>query len=37
MRKYKETHYLLDENKIKQYFEFEETLAWLHRFVKSFL
>ena len=37
VRKYKETHYLLDENKIKQYFEFEETLAWLHRFVKSFL
>ena len=36
-RKYKEQKYALDENVIKQYFEYENTLSWLHSFVKDFL
>jgi len=37
VRKYKEEKYSLDENEIKQYFEYEHTLTWLHSFVKEFL
>ena len=37
VRKYKEEKYALDENEIKQYFEFENTLSWLHAFVKEFM
>jgi peptidyl-dipeptidase Dcp len=36
VRKYKEEKYSLDENEIKQYFEYEHTLVWLHSFVKDF-
>ena len=36
VRKYKEEKYSLDENEIKQYFEYEHTLVWLHSFVKEF-
>jgi Zn-dependent oligopeptidase len=36
VRKYKEEKYALDENEIKQYFEYEHTLVWLHSFVKDF-
>jgi oligopeptidase A len=35
-RKYKEKKYALHENVIKQYFEYENTLSWLHSFVKDF-
>ena len=36
VRKYKKEHYDLNENKIKEYFEFEHVLSWLHEFVKNF-
>lgn len=35
-RKYKEEKFALDEEKLKQYFEFENTLTWLHDFAKRF-
>ncbi len=35
-RKYKEEKYSLNENEVKQYFEYENTLSWLHAFVKDF-
>lgn len=36
-RKYKEEKYALNEEELKQYFEFESVLQWLHDFVFKFL
>ncbi len=36
-RKYKEEKYALNEEELKQYFEFESVLKWLHQFVSNFL
>ena len=36
-RKYKEEQYALNDEEIKQYFEFESVLKWLHSFVFKFL
>ena len=36
-RKYKEEQYALNEEELKQYFEFESVLKWLHSFVFKFL
>lgn len=36
-RKYKEEKYALNEEELKQYFEFESVLKWLHDFVFTFL
>jgi oligopeptidase A len=35
-RKFKKEKYDLREDVIKQYFEYENTLSWLHSFVKDF-
>jgi Zn-dependent oligopeptidase len=35
-RKFKKEKYDLREDEIKQYFEYENTLSWLHSFVKDF-
>lgn len=35
-RKYKEEKFSLDEEKLKNYFEFESTLKWLHDFADRF-
>ena len=35
-RKYKEEHYSIDEEKLREYFEFEYVLSRLHNFVKDF-
>jgi peptidyl-dipeptidase Dcp len=35
-RKYKEEHYSIDEEKLREYFEFEHVLSRLHNFVKNF-
>ena len=34
-RKYKQDHYHIDEEKLKEYFEFEQVLSYLHHFVKD--
>ena len=34
-RKYKQDHYHIDEEKLKEYFEFEQVLSYLHHFVKG--
>lgn len=34
-RKYKQDHYHIDEEKLKEYFEFEQVLSYLHYFVKD--
>lgn len=36
-RKYKEEQYALNDEELKQYFEFESVLKWLHSFVFKFL
>jgi oligopeptidase A len=36
-RKYKEEKYKLDEKELKKYFEFNNVLEYLHKFVKEFL
>lgn len=36
VRKYKQKYYSIDEEKLREYFEFEHVLAWLHAFVKDF-
>lgn len=36
-RKYKEEQYVLNDEELKQYFEFESVLKWLHSFVFKFL
>lgn len=36
-RKYKEENFALNEEELKQYFEFESVLKWLHSFVFKFL
>jgi peptidyl-dipeptidase Dcp len=36
VRKYKQEHYSIDEEKLREYFEFEYVLSWLHGFVKDF-
>ena len=36
-RKYKEEQYALNDEELKQYFEFESVLKWLHIFVFKFL
>jgi Zn-dependent oligopeptidase len=36
VRKYKREKFDLREDEIKQYFEYENTLTWLHSFVKDF-
>ena len=35
-RKYKEEQYALNDEELKQYFEFESVLKWLHSFVFKF-
>ena len=35
-RKYKQEHYCLDEEALKEYFEFNQVLSWLHSFVKEY-
>ena len=35
-RKYKEEHYSIDEERLREYFEFEHVLSRLHNFVKDF-
>ncbi|MBQ7073549.1 hypothetical protein IJM86_00440 [bacterium] len=34
-RKYKQEYYNIDEEKLKEYFEFEHVLSYLHTFVKD--
>ena len=36
VRKYKQNNYSIDEEKLREYFEFEHVLSWLHTFVKDF-
>lgn len=36
-RKYKEEKYAINDEELKQYFEFESVLKWLHQFVDQFL
>lgn len=36
VRKYKQINYSIDEEILREYFEFEHVLSWLHTFVKSF-
>ncbi len=36
IRKYKQINYSIDEEKLREYFEFEHVLSRLHTFVKSF-
>jgi len=35
-RKYKEAHFQFNESQIKEYFEFNHVLSWLHNFVKEY-
>ena len=35
-RKYKEEVFAIQEEKLKEYFEFDQVLSWLHSFVRNF-
>ena len=35
-RKYKEEVFAIQEEKLKEYFEFDQILSWLHSFVGNF-
>ena len=35
-RKYKEEVFAIQEEKLKEYFEFDQVLSWLHSFVEKF-